>query len=568
MSRKIFSTVTRSPVLTVLIIGLGLFLVLLLRGLDYGPLQTDVLIIRAWFSEVGAAGFSQRYFDVNQRHLLVGPIYSFAYTFFGEHNLPYNMIFHLSRVAQGVFLAGIVYQLTQRRIMAVFAGLGLLLTMIRVHELYQGINWYIEPTLALLLASSYVYLLSFRFVRARLWLVLLSATLYIISILIYESGLPWIAVNLFLGWIMRPNEKMARRIRLTIQDSLIPIVAGGLLTYLLLFVFVPWQQLAPDSGGGFLRRLLLAMQQIIIYPALVGSRIVEMIRDGYAPLLLIVVALAVIISSFLIRRSVREPETHTRREYAVLIALALIMFVSSLLVATSSQGLSGEYVDRITFGRAAGITLLYITLIFAASELLPSHMRLILAASISAVLVASGFVYLWMYQDVAQQSRAEIDRITAAVIDVRKTIYLPAHLVILTDPDWVVSKFTDASEEVLHEIQQSLYAANEPATIDFVRTGMPAETFEPIPGSCNMANEQRSGGICLDQTIMRNTRWAVKENTNYQDIVVLKWDAQAGILRVIPDLSVSALRAQGYNISSAGPDLLSTNRDRLAVPLP
>src|SRR5512144_1811280 len=143
---RISSRLSRAPTLVVLVVGLLLFLVLLARGLDFGPLQTDVIIIRSWFKQVGVDGFAQRYFEVNQRHILAGSFYALVYRLFGEQDLPYNVIFQLSRVLEGVFLAGIVYRLVGRRALAVCAGLALMLTMIRVRELYQGINWFIEPT--------------------------------------------------------------------------------------------------------------------------------------------------------------------------------------------------------------------------------------------------------------------------------------------------------------------------------------------------------------------------------------------------------------------------------------
>ena len=80
-------TFPKSPALAVLLIGLILFLVLLIRGLNIGPLQTDVIIIRAWFHDVGVSGFSQRYFEANQRHILAGPLIAFVYSLVGESDL-------------------------------------------------------------------------------------------------------------------------------------------------------------------------------------------------------------------------------------------------------------------------------------------------------------------------------------------------------------------------------------------------------------------------------------------------------------------------------------------------
>src|SRR5262249_49818478 len=171
--------VWRSPMVLTLVVGLLLLAILMIRGLDIGPLQTDVIIIRAWFHQAGVGGFSQRYFDANQRHILAGPVIALGYALFGEQDLPYNLIFQLSRVFEGVFLAGSVYELTRRRGLAVCAGLALTTTVIRVAQLYQGINWFIEPTLALLLASSWVYLLSLKANRYRVLFYLISIGLYL-----------------------------------------------------------------------------------------------------------------------------------------------------------------------------------------------------------------------------------------------------------------------------------------------------------------------------------------------------------------------------------------------------
>src|SRR5258708_23779214 len=139
----------------------------MLRGLDIGPLHTDVIIERAWFKEVGIAGFPQRMFDSNQRHILFGPLYALVYSLVGENDLVYNLVFQSSRVLEGIFMAGLVYQLTRRPTLAIFAGLALIMTVIRVRELYQQVNWLIELSLAALLASSYLYVLSLRVTRWR-----------------------------------------------------------------------------------------------------------------------------------------------------------------------------------------------------------------------------------------------------------------------------------------------------------------------------------------------------------------------------------------------------------------
>jgi hypothetical protein len=557
-----------------LAIGLGLFLILLVRGLDFGPLQTDVIIIRSWFSQVGVGGFSQRYFDVNQRHILAGPFYALVYSLFGEQDLPYNAIFQLSRVLEGVFMAGLVHQLTRRRALAVCTGLALMLTVIRVRELYQGINWFIEPTLVLLLASSYTYLRSLR-AASRRWLwYLLSLALYVISILIYESGLPWIGVNLFLGWAARREEPPRRRVWLAVRDALPGGLAAGLIAFLVLAVFVPWQGLAPDASAGSPLRVLSQAGTAITFPVLVVTRLREAAYDGYAGLVILFAALAAILGTAAVIASRRadpdehatEAATRTNRDYAVLLALALIMLLASVLVGTSNQ-IGQEYLDRITFGRAAGISLLVVTLIFLAAGLLRPRWREVAAVGLTGLLLLGpGLAVMWMYQDVAHRSRAEIDRIAAAVIEVRRVIYLPVELIIVTDPDWVLAKFTDASDVILHDVQQKLFAANEPATIDFLKTGMYAENYATLPGSCQTVNGQASGGLCLGEKELRSSRWAVGPTHPYDDVVVVHWDARAGKLDILRGISLADLA--GYNISTAGPTELRTNPARLAIPIP
>ncbi|MCC7209636.1 MAG: hypothetical protein IT323_20165, partial [Anaerolineae bacterium] len=178
---------------------------LLLRGLDIGPLHPDVLIHRAWLAEVGAAGFTERYLAVNQRHLLVGPVNAAAYLVFLTDDLPYQVIFQLGRLLSGVFLAGIVARLGGGMALAVCSGLALSLTSLRVDHLYQGINWYIEPTLTMLLASAYLYIGSIQtpLPNRRRALYALSFALYAVSVLIYEAGLPWLALNGVLGVALR-----------------------------------------------------------------------------------------------------------------------------------------------------------------------------------------------------------------------------------------------------------------------------------------------------------------------------------------------------------------------------
>ncbi len=570
---KILKNLSGSPLLLTLIIGLLLFSILLIRGLDFGPLQTDIIIQRAWFQEVGVAGFPAKMLEVNQRHILYGWVYAWLYSLFGEQNAPWTIILIFSRIFQGAFLAGIICQLTKRRTLAICAGFALTLTIIRVPELYQMVNWFIEPTLALLLASSYTYMRSVQSQRRRwLWAVL-SVALYVVSILIYESGIPWVGVNLLLGWLLRPDQPFRRRTWSTIRDSLPTLISGAFVTFLVVFGFTPWQGLAPDTNAGSLSRILSLFATTFQLPAQIVSALQEALHNGYAALLLICAILAGIGAAVIVLLSARSRDTEAEQLWTPtkaleLLVLAAVMIAAGVLIGTSNS-IGQEYLDRITFGRSAGIMLFYVVLIFLIGELLLKRWGTLVAAVVTAVvLLGPGFARLWMYQDVAQRSWAEIDRLVPAVIEVRKTIYLPAHLMILTDPDWVVSRFTDASDVILHDTQERLYKANEPATIDFIKTGMYAENYLTLPGTCILANQQQSGGMCLGRDRLHLSRWAAQSDRPYADVVVLHWNDTTGKLELLRGVKVDALQQQGYNISTAGPNELNTNPDRVAVPLP
>jgi hypothetical protein len=219
-----------------------------------------------------------------------------------------------------------------------------------------------------------------------------------------------------------------------------------------------------------------------------------------------------------------------------------------------------------------GIMLLYITLIFAACSLLKKWWYKTLAAAVvGLLLIGPGFAAMWIHQDYAHESHAEIDRIVPAVIEIRKLIYLPVHLVIYTDPDWVLAKYTDASDVILHEAQDKLFKRNEPATIDFLKTGVYPENYAMLPGSCTPVNGQASAGMCLDALGVRNSRWGALKSDGtpyhpYEDVVIVHWDERAGTLTLVRSLQLADLA--GYNITTAGPTELKSSLDRVAVPMP
>jgi hypothetical protein len=593
--------------LIVLIIGTVLLAVLLVRGLNIGPLQTDVIIIRAWFKEVGAEGFTTRYFGVNQRHVLVGPLYSFAYLLFGENDLPYNIIFQGSRVLEGVFMAGLVYSITRRRALAVCAGLALALTVIRVRELYQGINWFIEPTLVLLLASSYAYVRGLtsssqtsppdplsklwrggneghsnlsrsgeKDWRRTAWYVAANL-LFIVSILIYESGIPWFLVNLYLGWLLRADQSQRIRVWRAVRDMLPSIVCAVVLTFAVLFIYIPWQGLAPDNSAASPLRIFRQIGTIITFPRLYLDTLRLTVSDGYLGLIVFFAVSALLLTlAILLTTQAKSPSPLPpagegsgvrASDFLALFALAILMVLAATLVGTSNE-IGEEYLDRITFGRAAGIALFYVTLIFWLCDLLRTRWKTTLAAGITAaVLLGPGFAWLWIYQDYAHAARAEIDRITATILDVRRAVYSPVHFVILTEPNWIVTRLNDASDVIVHEVQHKLWDSGGDATIDILKTGAYKENYANIPGTCQTVNSQASAGMCLNTDQVHSSRWAFGGTHPNANVVIVRYDSRAAKMTILPALSFNHLEVAGYNITTAGPTSLRTNTQRLAVPL-
>ncbi len=553
-----------SPVLLLFVVALAALAILLLRDLDFGHLQTDVIIMRAWMREVGVEGFTQRYLDVNQRHLLVGPLYTLAYQLFGENNLPYNVIFVGSRLLQGVFLGGIVFELTRRRLLAISAGLALMFTIIRLPELFQGINWYIEPTLTLLLASSYVYLLSLREGRFRAGRYALAVALYVISSLIYEAGMPWIAVNALLGYLRREGSPSRKRLWLAIRDALLPLGFAVVLALLILFVFEPWSTLQPDVSASLGRRLVDSASTLLTFPLQYVNMALVTLRDGYA-LPMVLCAVVAAISVWLSGRGSTAVHEDPKRDYARLWLVALAMFAASLLVGVSSGGISPTYLDRITFGRAAGISLFWVTLVFAVFDVVRIGEKGA-AVAVAVIFAGGGFAWMLTYQDYAHAAFREIDRIERGILALRPMIYSPVHFVVVTDDDWVGARFVDASDVIVHEVQQRLWADGADATLDILHTAAYPEEYATLPGTCDTVSGEYSAGMCFDAETVHTSRWAFGTTHPLEDLVLVRYDDDAGQFSVVDRLTMDELGA--YNIVSVGATQLQTNPARLAVPLP
>ncbi|HLY26381.1 MAG TPA: hypothetical protein VKQ72_08585 [Aggregatilineales bacterium] len=590
---KIKSTIERSPALIVLSIGSLLLAILVARGLNIGPLHTDIIIQRAWFHEVGVAGFPQRMFDSNQRHILYGSVYALMYAAFGENNLPYHLVYQLSRLLEGVFMAGLVYQLSRRRSLAICAGLALMLSVIRVRELYQEVNWFIEPTLALLLASSYIYVLSLRVARWRRLLFTLSIVLYLFSIFEYESGIPWIGVTLLIGVLARTDRPWRSRLWPAFRDALPGLILGGLYAALVIYGFKPPPGLTPDPQPFDPLRVVQQAATILTFPALLLDTLRLTVGDSYSGLIILFAAIAGAVAVLLMQRTPLSPalspsvsgresiqnsepgspspvfwERGTGGEVNIYVSLALLavaMVISSVIIGTTSK-MGDEITDRITFGRSAGIMLLYVTLIFGLCALLRVRWKRTLAAALVAlVLIGPGFAWLWIYQDYAHESRDEIGWMTAAVLQVHRLVYSPVYLVILTDPHWVLSRMNDASDVIVHEVQQNVWSAGGSATIDILKTGAYPETYANIPGTCDNIDKVASAGVCLDASGVHPSRWAMQALHPYADVVVVHYDDHAGTMTIIPGLRVADL--PGYNFTTAGPQELRTDPARVTVPV-
>lgn len=561
----------QSPVLLLSLVALGALLVLMARDLNIGHLQTDVIILRAWMREVGEAGFTDRYFSVNQRHLLVGPVYTLAYQLFGENNLPYNIIFQASRLLQGVFLGGVVYQFARHWTLALCAGLALMFTPVRLPELYQGINWYIEPTLTMLVASSYFYLLALRARAGRGLAYVMSVSLFVVSILIYESGLPWVGVQLFLGVMARESMPIRRRLLLAVWDALLPLAAALILAWLVLFVFEPWDTLKPDVSGSLVDRLLVSLATLPGFPVLWARLGMIAARDGYLLPVAVFGVLGGALTMLVVYLFGRTPAAESDSGpilpvvYGRLFALALVMFGLSLIVGASSGNISPAYLDRITFGRVVGIALFYVTAIFAVVQVL--RLRPVLASGVCGSLLAGvGFAWLLMYQGYAHAAFGEIDRLAGGIAQLRQSIYAPAHFILVTDDDWVGARFNDAADVIAHETQQKLWALGTDSTVDILHTAAHPEEVAVSPGTCDTLSDESSAGMCLDENGVWVSRWATGAHHPYADVILLRYEDDTGQLAVIDSVRLADLA--GYNIASAGPDVLRTNPDRLAVPPP
>ncbi|MCB9449900.1 MAG: hypothetical protein H6672_00580 [Anaerolineaceae bacterium] len=570
------SNLKKSPLLIVLLIGSVSLALLIAQGLSFGPLHTDVEVSLVWIDAYGFQGFMDHYLDFNQRHLLAAPRNALGYTLFGHNMLPYHLILQGSRVLEGAFLAGVVFQLTRRKWLAVAAGLALTFTPIRVAESFQSIGWGIETTLVMLLASTYTYILSLKAEKrgtAR-WLYWLSFALYAISILNYESGIPWIGVNIVAGWFVLDTVPWQERVRRLILHAIPFLLLGAALAYLVVVVFSPWDRLAPTQFGSYPLRILNWIGASLAFPALLAQTLEIIVHDGYVAWLVVGSVVGGALLWFIGRWMPPEDESEDRfgRDVLRLIVLALVMIACAVLVGASNPTTRYSYQDRITFSRAAGVMLLYVMLLAGAVYLLrrftANRARLwegVALVLIGVVVVGPGFAIVQAYRSEGEAAYTEVEHVAEAVLDVRCLFYRPLHIVIVTDPDWVVSRTPDAHDVIIRQAQILIDEAQGDVTIDILKTGNTGyeDDFIPAPGTCEL---DFASGLCLDADGIRSSRWASPQLVSNEDIVLLHY-ANDGTMTLLREIDMQDLA--GYNIGTSEPGVLTTlrtNESRLALP--
>lgn len=515
---------------------------------------------------------------MNQRHLLVGPLHVAAYLAFDNADLPYQIIFQLGRLLSGVFLAGIVARLGGGFALAVCAGLALSFTSLRVDHLYQSINWHVEPTLPLLLASAYFYIWSVqasaRASRSRA-LYVLSFALYAVSVLLYESGLPWFALNVMLSLWLRRSQAWRLRLWHTAVEIAPFAITAALLAVIVLFGMTPWEGLRPSVTGslGSLVRLAGGPTD---FPERHLEALRTLIRYGDRALVIMLwvagALMAIALSAFRIRSGQTTVLPLRLRRYAGFAWLALFMIVLSGLATIGSAQITDEYLDRIQFGQAAGIALLSCVALFALGDLLAASIRrfrgrdsALGAALCAALLVGPGLALTVSYRDFAAKARAEIDHLTEAILQIRPLLGRPLHLVVVTDPAWPAARFLNASDVILHEVQQAVWARGGDATLDLLKVGGLPDQYLTQPGSCDALYGEASAGPCIATDRLMGSRWAAAQSVPIEDVVVVRYDAQSHTLRPVSEVPLRAL--EGYNIGTAGPQSLKSSPARLLVPI-
>jgi len=571
--RKSLSLVRESPLLIVLIIGCVVLGVLLLRDLDFGPLHTDFEVMAVWSETYDFSGFVEQYHEFNQRHLLGGPRNALAFMSFGRNMLPYNTIFAISRVLEGALLAGILYQAFRYRLLAICAGLALTLSPVRLPQFYQTIYWGIETTLVLTLAAVYAYVMSVQQTqpRSRWRWYGISFLFYALAILSYEANIPWLGVQVLLGWYLLADLPWRQRLRRLVLEALPFGVLAIVIVILVLFVFDPWNDLAPSSSDSLPARVIEQLSTAITFPLLYIDRLRVSVHEGYAGLVALsaLAGGAVLLSVRAWLAPTEERSESFWSDAGKLLVLAGVMVFAATLVGTSNPDTREAYRNRMTFGRSVGIAVMYTTLIFGVAYAVrralgmwrvPWHTIGGLAMGVG--LIGPGLAFMLVYQNLGQDTVAEVDDLENAVVDVRCLFRRPLHMVIVTEADWVGARIPDANDWILRETQRALIDAEADVTIDILKAGNAGyeDDFVPVEGTCEL---DFASGMCLDEGSVRTSRWALGDVVPNENIVVVHY-ANDGTLTLMRDIDIRSL--ENYNIATAGPNILTTNEERLALP--
>jgi hypothetical protein len=387
---------------------------------------------------------------------------------------------------------------------------------------------------------------------------------YAVTVLIYEAGLPWIAIFFILGWLVRENIPLRTRFLYSLRDILLFAVWGVGVAVFVLVILDPWTGLKPYTSS-FIELLLRHLATLVTFPLLYLDDLRLILRDGYGLLLGVFALIGAVIMLGLARVVPRKEISPGWRDFVNLGLLGAAILLFSVLVGASTQGASTAYLDRMTFGRSAGIAIVYMTALFAALEWSGIRwQRQIAVVIIGVLMVGVGFTRFWMLQDYAHYSLAEVERLTTAALKVRPLLASPLHLIVVTEPDWPVSRFADTSDLLIHEVQQNLWQMGGDATLDMLHTGAYEDVYATFPGTCDTLSGVDSSGICLNEDVVHSSRWAFGKKHPYADIVLVRYDHRAGEMTLLPAIPLTDLT--DYNVTTAGATVLQSSVERMLVP--
>ena len=347
---------------------------------------------------------------------------------------------------------------------------------------------------------------------------------------------------------------------MAVRDVMPLLVVGVVNAILVLFVFSPWETLAPVSGGTISRFVTQFLVSLNL-PAYYVDALRIILLDGYTGLLIIFTLIAICVS-WIIQKHHPLEKVHWLVLGKIGVA-GLVMLCASLMVGASSGNIVFSYLDRITFGRIIGVALLYMVLLFAIGVWLKGKWRRLLLSVVVGSYVAIGAVWLWMYQDFAHVTRGEIQRLTTAILQIRQDFGSPLYMIIVTEPDWQAARFIDASDVIVHEMQQNLWVQGGDVIVDILHTGAQSDEYLVYSGTCETMSGEVSAGICLHEDGIYSSRWAYQDVYSYNDVVVVRYNHETGHLKLFEALPLDEL--DSYNIASTNKSYLESNLERVLV---